>query len=125
MRIKAKHILLASLLAVLLASGCLSSDLTVIEDGTALDPAYCLSSGLSSQVTVFHSLNCGACKLTVPILAEIERETDVRFEFIDVSADRQRMYDLGIAPSHVPTVIINCRAYTGYKTKDEFMGLIF
>jgi thiol-disulfide isomerase/thioredoxin len=114
-------------LALVLASGCLSgigSDLMVIDDGTVLDPAFCESSGIASHVTVFHSPECGACRVTVPVLEEIESESDVIFEFINVDEDRERMEELGMAPGHIPAVVIKCRVYTGYKTKKAFMELI-
>ena len=116
-----------SVLVVILVSGCLGggNGNIIIDEGSVLDQSVCESKGLAEQVTVFHSPTCGACKVTVPVLEEIERESDVRFEFIDVSTQRDRIDELGIAPGHVPAVIIKCRVYAGYKTKEQFEELIY
>jgi thiol-disulfide isomerase/thioredoxin len=123
------YVPLALALAVLpamMASGCISGgdDLLVLTDGMELDGALCASTGLDGQVTVFHSPYCPACQKTVPVLEDIENETATKFEFIDTSSDRERIYELGMAPQYIPAVIINCRIHVGYRTKAEFLELI-
>jgi hypothetical protein len=125
---------LAAVMLVAMASGCLNwgsgsengvnGEFLLVEDGTVLDAATCSSRGLAGQVTVFHSAACGACLRTVPVLEEIELETDTAFEFIDVSSDTERMQELKLSPTHIPAVIIGCKVYVGYRTKEQFLELI-
>ena len=120
-------ILPVALILLVAASGCLSGNgnVQVISDGTVLEQSFCSSKGLDTQVTVFHSLECPACRSTVPILEEIQNETGARFEFIEVSTDTARISELGIKPDYIPAVIIKCKVYVGYKTKEQFESLIF
>jgi len=125
---KIAYVILAAALVVLVAaSGCLSGNgnVQVISDGTVLEQSFCSSKSLDKQVTVFHSPECPACRSTVPILEQIQNETGVSFEFIDVRADTARISELGIKPEYIPAVIIKCNVYVGYKTKEQFESLIF
>jgi len=96
----------------------------ILKDGLALDDDVCAAKGISDQVTVYHSTDCGACKATVPVLKEIESASGKRFEFIEITANRDRMMQLGMMPEFIPTVIINCKVYVGYRTKDQFLNLL-
>jgi thiol-disulfide isomerase/thioredoxin len=126
MKIKTPALILVSSLLIVLISGCLGNGgIQVIDNGDVLDQAFCQSKGLDSQVTVFHSPTCPACLRTVPVLEEIENETDVKFEFIDLTTGDERVKELGITPGHIPAVIIECEVYTGYKTKQQFLDMIF
>ena len=125
---KFAYVILAAALVVLVAaSGCLSGNenVQVISDGTVLEQSFCSSKGLDTQVTVFHSLECPACQRTVPVLVEIRNQTGAKFEFIDVRSDTARISELGIKPDYIPAVIIKCKVYVGYKSKEEFESLIF
>jgi thiol-disulfide isomerase/thioredoxin len=128
---KKAALLSLSVLVMLITSGCINlggnsryGNLTVIDEGSVLEPAFCKSKGLDAQVTVFHSPSCPACRQTVPVLEEIRDETGAKFEFIDTTKDAERINQLGIVPGHIPAVIINCRVYVGYRTKEEFEELI-
>ena len=128
---KTTFFLLLLTFTLVITSGCINlggnsryGNLTVIDEGSVLEPAFCKSKGLDAQVTVFHSLSCPACRQTVPVLEEMRDETGVKFEFIDTTKDAERINQLGIVPGHVPAVIINCSVYVGYRTKEEFEELI-
>jgi len=113
----------ALVLAVLLfrAGG---SHAIMLTDGLALDEDVCAGKGIMEQVTVFHSPECPACRMTLPQLREAEAETGYRFEYIDVDADGERVSQLGMLPVFIPTYIIKCRVHVGFATKDQIKALI-
>lgn len=108
------------------AAGNPGNGTLIVSDGTAIPAGICEEKGLSGKVTIFHSPECPACRQTVPILNGIENETGRDFEYIDVTAaaGKERMKELGIAPTHIPAVVIRCSVYVGYRSKGEFMALI-
>ena len=59
-------------------------------------------------------------------LEELEEELQSDFEFIDVSDPDgyARLTELKIIPSYVPTVIIDCKAYIGVMSEEEYRELI-
>jgi thiol-disulfide isomerase/thioredoxin len=123
-------LLLISVLASVVVSGCVSNggdngEITMISDGMAIDSAVCTEKGIEGKVVVFHSPTCPACRQTVPVLEDIEEnETDAEFVFIDLSTEREKAEELGLIPTHIPTVIIKCGVHTGYKNKEDFLELI-
>lgn len=122
-------VLMIALLHVILASGCVQSDNNIeepfiITDGMIIDPGVCIEKGISDKVIIFHSPTCPACQKIVPVLEDLEHEVDVEFEFIDLATERERAEELGLMPTHIPTVIIKCGVHVGYRTKKEFLDLI-
>lgn len=119
----AAGLIVACILAglVLRAGG---SQAIMLTDGLTLDGAVCAEKGLMDQVTVFHSPECPACRLTLPQLQEAEAETGYRFEYIDIDAGRERLSELGMMPVFIPTYIIRCSVHVGYATKDQIKALI-
>ena len=115
------------ILAAVIVSGCTSSgngDMIIVSDGSVIDQQVCHEKGLDAEVVVFHSPTCPVCRQTVPVLEEVENEVNVPFVFIDLSVEREKAEELGIMPTHIPTALINCRAYAGYKDKETFINLI-
>ena len=96
----------------------------MITDGMILDEDLCQMRGVKDKVIVFHSSGCPACSIAVPRLEELEQEMDYDFEFIDISNGRDRMMEIGLIPSHIPTVIIKCKVYVGAKSKEDYRNLI-
>lgn len=137
---KIRSLLVLSLVLMVIAvSGCTteptppennsdnqSGNFTVIliSDGSVLDYNDCLERGINNKVLVLHTHGCPACGVAVPILEELAEEIDYEFEFIELSTNKERAFELGIIPTHVPTTLIKCKAYTGAKTKEEFRSLI-
>ena len=114
------------IIAALLASGCTTSgngEMIVISDGDVVDTTLCQQKGIADKIVVFHSPTCPACIQTLPILEEIDDEYDYDFMFIDVSFEREKAEEIGIMPTHIPTVLIKCTAYTGFREKAEFLSL--
>lgn len=128
-----KILILSALMVIIAVSGCTNQPpdynqtgnhtMIMLSDGTIVDPDECIKRGLDS-VIVFHSEGCSACAMAVPILEELAGEMDIEFEFIKLSANRERVFELGLMPTHIPTVLVNCKAYVGVKTKEEYMMLI-
>jgi thiol-disulfide isomerase/thioredoxin len=136
-----KRIMIMVALAVIVAvSGCTSGtvpydnstnqsgngthELILLSEGTLLDHSDCVAREVDDKVVVFHSDGCPACAVAVPRLEELQGEIDYGFEFIDLSSDRERALELGLVPTHIPTVLIRCRAYVGARTKEEYRSLI-
>ena len=96
----------------------------ILSDGTLLDYSDCLARGVNNKVVVFHANGCPACGIAVPILEELANEIDYEFEFIELSTNVERANELELMPTHIPTVLIKCKAYVGAKTKEEYKSLI-
>ncbi|MBN1896213.1 MAG: thioredoxin family protein [Candidatus Aenigmarchaeota archaeon] len=115
---------------MLIVSGCTTSNggtegnVIVISDGGTVDTAICQQKGIADKIVVFHSPTCPACRQTLPVLEEIEAEYDYDFMFIDLSTERDAAEELGIMPTHIPTILIKCKAYTGFREKSEFLSLM-
>jgi thiol-disulfide isomerase/thioredoxin len=98
-----------------------SKDGTVLSDGMTIGKVY-----LSDKILVLHSPSCPHCLIVVPILREIEQETNKTFYYYDVSkqSDIQELAKLGLVPEAVPTVIIYGKVLVGERTKLEYETLI-
>ncbi len=94
---------------------------TVLRDGMILGTIY-----LSDKVLVIHSPSCPHCLIVVPILRDIEKETNKTFYYYDVSkqSDLESLAKLDLVPEAVPTVIIYGRVLVGERTKAEYEALI-
>lgn len=128
-----KILILSALMVIIAVSGCTSQPpgynqtgnltMIILSDGTVVDPDECIKRDLTS-VIVFHSEGCPACVMAVPMLEELAGEMDIEFEFIELSTNKERAFELGLMPTHIPTVLVNCEAYAGVKTKEEYRMLI-
>ncbi len=116
------------MIAVVVVSGCIQAqddgEVIVITDGMVIDPQVCVQKGLSDKVVMFHSPTCPACKDTLPVIEDIEDEIDSEIIYIDIASEREKAEQLGLMPTHIPTLIIKCSVYTGYKNKEGFLELI-
>jgi len=117
-------VFVVAMAALYLIGTGVNGSLTILNDGDVISDAVCASKGLDGQVTVFHSPTCPVCVATLPILEEVQNETGYRFEYIDTRENRTRIYQLGMAPAYIPAVIIKCRVYVGYRTKEQFISLM-
>jgi len=132
-------IALVAIIATVMVSGCTTEPtptnnhtnnhtgnhtLILVSDGTEISYEECAARGVNDKVIVLHTSGCPACGIAVPILEELSEEIDYEFEFIELSTNVERAYEIGILPTHVPTALIKCKAYTGAKTKEEYKNLI-
>jgi thiol-disulfide isomerase/thioredoxin len=93
-------------------------DYVIKKDGN-LPILECNVRKLSGKVLVFHAAHCGACKIAVPILQELEQELNMTFKYydLDVEEDAAAVRELKLVPYYTPTVIINCKVLIGAKEK--------
>jgi len=124
-------ILPVMIVLVVIGSGCLSQPRPtegdiVLTDGITLSPADCSVRGLQDKVLVIHSPNCPACRQALPLLEELQNETGVEFEYIDITTDAglKRVDQLNITSEYIPDVIAKCKVSVGYKSKEEFRDMI-
>ena len=107
------------------SAGCGNSDGVVLKDGLSLVGEPCSSRGLEDVVLVVHSLRCGACRVAVPILQEIDQELpDREFRFAEVYADADMLEKLELVPDYTPAIVANCKVTIGLKSKQEYLSLI-
>ena len=55
------------------------------------------------HIKLFTATWCGPCKMTKPIIEELEKELDILVEYYDVDTDRDMAIDMGI--KSIPTII--------------------
>ncbi|MEM2955031.1 MAG: hypothetical protein QW625_03735 [Candidatus Nanoarchaeia archaeon] len=116
-------IIIIVLLIILIKQPQTPSDKITLKDGITLPQANCAQLG---KVTVIHATGCGACAMTIPKLKELEDELNMTFNYYDltIEQEKQAILDYGLIPEAVPTVIINCKVYVGFRNKEEFRKLI-
>jgi len=127
---KKQWILIIIILAILLVGGVIyiipplltETNVTINNSYIVVDKNGPISDCNLTGVTIIHKEGCPACEIVLPILEEIESENNLNFEYIDLATHdgRNRMYEIGIVPYYVPTTIINCNAYIGVYTKEEY-----
>ncbi|MFQ6020606.1 MAG: hypothetical protein ACE5J4_01135 [Candidatus Aenigmatarchaeota archaeon] len=100
--------------------------ITIDKTGVIIPDDVCSYRGIKNNVIVIYKTGCGACAIAVPILEELDNELDVNFEFYDLAVQegRNKVDELKIIPYYVPTVIINCKAYVGLFTKEQYKSFI-
>jgi len=96
----------------------------VLNDGTVIPDNVCEERGIKDTVVVFHSNGCPACAIAVPRLEQLEKELDYEFEFINIAVRQDKVVELGLVPTKIPTVVIKCKAYVGAKSTEEYRSLI-
>ena len=118
-----------AIIAAVLISGCAANgndDTLIVKIGDAIPQDVCNARGMSDSVIVLHQTGCPACTRVLPILAELESETGMEFEYYNLAVDvdfaeLEEKYDL--LPTHTPTVIIGCVAH-GSMDKEGYRNLI-
>jgi thiol-disulfide isomerase/thioredoxin len=99
--------------------------ITLDKEGVISQEA-CSERKLDDKIIILESKYCGACRVAVPRLKEIEKELNTEFIFLDLSEskDVERLKEFKILPRYTPTVLIGCRVYIGVKTKEQYKRLI-
>jgi thiol-disulfide isomerase/thioredoxin len=129
--------------AIVIAAGCItppdvdpsgvnvtdnSSGIGLIEisEEILIEPGLCVERGLQDKVVVMESKYCGACRVAVPRLEEIEEELGASFIYLDLSEseDLETMKSFGVIPRYTPTTIIGCRVMIGAYDKEGFKNVI-
>ncbi|MFH1505961.1 MAG: thioredoxin family protein [archaeon] len=100
-------------------------DYTIKEEKT-LPILECTARKLKDKVLVIHAEHCGACKIAVPILEELEQEMNLEFRYydMDVDEDKLALKEFKLVPYFTPTVVIGCEVLIGAKDKDEYQDAL-
>ncbi len=95
--------------------------ITIDKEGKLPD-YVCRSIGIENDIIIIHSKYCGACKMALPYLKEIEDEKGLEFNYIDISTDegRDMLNKMGLYPRYTPTVIIGCDVHIGAYSKEKY-----
>ena len=86
----------------------------------------CLERNLSDKIIILESKYCGACKIVVSKLQQIEQELSAEFIFLDLSKkeDIEKLKEFKIWPKYTPTVLIGCDVFIGDYPKEKYKSLI-
>lgn len=131
-----KIMLFACIIAVIAISGCVDEEPTRVnitdnitdlqfilldQEGTIFQE-LCSERNLTDKIIVLESKYCGACRVAIPRLKEIEEDLQAEFIFLDLSqeCDMERMKQFRIVPQYTPTVLIGCDVYIGAYPKDSY-----
>lgn len=135
-------IILISIILIICISCCISGntieptevDITngsglgfiLLDNEVSIPQNLCLERNLTDKIIILESKYCGACRIAVPRLKEIEQELNAKFVFLDLSKqeDVERMKEFKIMPKYTPTVLIGCDIYIGAYSKENYKELI-
>lgn len=124
-----KKILLAAIVLMVFAAGCVSpptAGIVIPHNEPVLLEAEGELPGctgkLEGKIIIIESKYCGACKEADIILKELEKEMKEDFIFLDISdeKDNKEMGRLGLKAKFTPTVVADCNVLIGAKTKEEY-----
>ena len=103
----------------------ISQPLIITKEGP-IDQAACTARGLDKQIVVLHKEGCPACKQVVPILHQIETETNIQFNFIDIKAPEgiAELNRMNLNTAWTPTLIVDCYAYINVRSKENYAQII-
>ena len=98
----------------------------IIDKEGTIEPGICSARKLDDKIIVLESRYCGACRIAVPILKEIEEELNMEFIFLDLSKqyDSDRLKEFRIMPQYTPTVLVGCDVHIGAKSKEVYREAI-
>ncbi len=121
-------VILLAVMVVIVVSGCVTDtdqDL-VLENEGRIEQQACSARNLEYKIIILESKYCGACRIAVPRLEEIEQELNTSFIFLDLSEEEnvERMKEFRIVPHYTPTVLIGCDVYIGAKDKEVYKQAI-
>lgn len=97
-----------------------------LSDEGTIPQELCSERNLNDKIIVLEKKYCGACKIAVPRLREIEQELQSEFIYLDLSEeeDIEKLKDFKVIPKYTPTVLIGCNIYIGAYSKEEFKEAI-
>ncbi len=119
-----KKIILLTFLIILI-SGCMpSSGIYLVSDGETLPSNVCKN--IQEKNIVIHRKGCLACAKALPILNEIEFEHNIKIEYYDLAVpeEREKLLSMNFTTQYVPTLISNCKAYVGIKSKENYLQIL-
>lgn len=95
----------------------------LLQDGVVLPEEKCSQ---INKVTVIYGNGCPHCATALPRLRDLEQELNMTFTYYDlgINNDKDTVLTLGLIPEGVPTAIINCKAYVGVRSEEEYSQAI-
>ncbi len=98
----------------------------VLDKEEIIDLDACAARNFSNKIIILESKYCGACKVVIPALKQIEQELSAEFFFFDLSKkeDTEKLKKFKIWPKYTPTVLIGCKILIGDHQKDEYKQII-
>ena len=101
-------------------------EVIVLDKEEPIPLGACAARNLSAQIIILESKYCGACKVVIPALKQIEEELSAEFLFLDLSEkeDAEKLKEFKIWPKYTPTVSIGCKVLIGGHQKDEYKQII-
>ena len=101
-------------------------DFIVLDKEGTIPPELCNERGLNDKIIVLESKYCGACRVAVPRLQELDQELQAGIIFLDLSEEQyvRRMEEFKIYPQYTPTVLIGCDIHIGAYDKEVYRGWI-
>lgn len=97
------------------------------EDGIEIPTEACKE---ISDVAFLYKAGCVPCEEMLPIVEDIEEENNLNVTYYNIIVPEQKneLSDLGllcyIEPDRAPVLIVNCKAYFGVKSENEYKQLI-
>lgn len=121
-----KKLILVVLL--LIFSGCIPDNIdivtpVIVSDGDVLSQDLCEN---LDTVVIIEKTGCPACAMAIPRLEVLEEELGLEFDYYDtaVAEERTALLTLGFVPTHVPTIVVDCKVYGGALSKEKYKELI-
>lgn len=117
-----KKIILMVLLVLL--AGCVEiKSPLILDDRNVLPQEICKN---INGIIVMHKTGCPACAVALPRLEELEKEVDKQFKYYNLAVEKERneLMALGFIPRYVPTIIVDCKVYSGALEKEEYGEII-
>jgi glutaredoxin len=87
----------------------------------------CTARGFDNKIILITSKYCPHCKeakkIINPIIKKLKLKSNYAILDITKDADRNLLEMNGIRAHYLPTLIINCKAYVGLKSKEKYTAL--
>lgn len=88
----------------------------------------CKERNLSNNISMITSRYCPHCKkaleILIPIIKQQNLENDFKVFDILNRSDLKILNNYGISTSYVPALIVNCNAYIGLKSEEQYIEII-
>jgi len=94
----------------------------IVEETGPIPENVCTKAGIEGGVIIYEE-GVHSSTTAVSRIEEVERELGMDFEYIDITDEygNNRVLRLGITPRYLPTVFVNCYAYVGVFTTEEYI----
>ena len=118
-----KKLIWLIVLIPILVAAC-SSNFIILDEGKVLPEDIC--NKIDYDALVIHETGCPWCTKAIPMLEEIEKESNLKFRYLDIANkdDLNYMLSLGFTTQKIPALLYNCKVYMGAKSKEEYFEIL-